>query len=41
MEGSIIVRALLVVVAGTVALGAAAVEYAAQLKALKLSSPRK
>ena len=41
MEESIIVRALLVVVAGTVALGAVAAKYAAQLKALKPLSPRK
>ena len=35
MEEIIFVRALLVVVAGTVALGAVAVKYAAQLKAPK------
>ena len=35
MEDIIIVRALLVVVAGTVALGAVAAKYAAQLKAPK------
>ena len=35
MEEIIIVRALLVVVAGTVALGAVAVKYAAQLKTPK------